>query len=85
MEAPWNRHSINASYYDYFLHLFLFVLLISVGDWWREGGAARGSRVGKSNKKEASVSSSVAKPCIGFQFDFNVLLLRAMLLKKREE
>lgn len=45
--------------------------------------------VGVENSKkqltEAFLSSSVAKPCIGFQCDFNALLLRAVLLKRREE
>lgn len=49
-------------------------------------GEPKGVESGKKAiKKAALVSSSVAKPCIGFQCDFNALLLRAMLLKRREE
>lgn len=47
VESLCNRHSENAFYYDYFLHLFLFILLVSLKDC--SGGAGRGLRVGKSN------------------------------------
>lgn len=50
VEPSHNSPSINGSYYDSFLHLFLFILLVSMDDildhLW---GSQKGSGVGKSN------------------------------------
>lgn len=45
VETSHKRHSINVSYSGDFLHLFLFILLVSMDADC--GGARRGMRVGK--------------------------------------
>lgn len=55
VKAPHNRHSINASYYDYFLHLFLFILLVSMDDSCggeQEGGESKEKQLKRSLGKQ---------------------------------
>lgn len=45
--APRNRNSVNASYCDHFVHLVLFLLLVSMDDCW-----GWGSRKGVQSRKK---------------------------------